>query len=145
MPCPIWTSPGPTAVSPLQTRKEEQMLKRRNVSIDVEPTPLSEVNQQPPANLTIPAIVEVTVAVGHDSHCPVPPLLLDCRMSSVLTFRSRPLGFRWRGGAPFLPPPPECIQMYLFSLQTAPLKSSQSTPGRSDTVSDHTQWQHTIP
>lgn len=35
------------------------MLKRRNVSVELEPTPLSEVNQ-PSATLTIPAIVEVS-------------------------------------------------------------------------------------
>ena len=40
------------------------MLKRRNVSIEVDPSPLSEVNQVPPANLTLPAIVEVRVAVS---------------------------------------------------------------------------------
>lgn len=52
------------ASSPPQSRKDEQMLKRRNVSIDIESSPLSEVNQVAPASLTLPAIVEVRVAVS---------------------------------------------------------------------------------
>lgn len=41
-----------------QNRKDEQLLKRRNVNIDLDPAPLSELNQ-PSTGMSIATIVEV--------------------------------------------------------------------------------------
>ena len=48
-----------------QARKDEQMLKRRNISLESELTPLSETNSANLADLTIPEIVQVTITAPH--------------------------------------------------------------------------------
>lgn len=46
-----------------QARKEEQMLKRRNVAMESE-SPLTEYNKLVPLDLSIPAIVAVSGFIG---------------------------------------------------------------------------------
>ncbi len=58
-----------------QARKDEQMLKRRNISLESELTPLSETNSAHLADLTIPEIVQVTIAT---------PLIINGAVSNYL-------------------------------------------------------------